>query len=196
MGCGSAEDLMGMGIATRFETVADGFSRRVHGVPAGGWEQPAPCEGWVARDVVRHLVEWMPAFLFNFAGADLPPGPSPDEDPARAWEHLRGGLRSILHDPDEAAREIDGPAGPTTVEGAIDQFILGDVLVHTWDLARATGQDETLDPGEVERMLAGLESIPEEVLVSSGHYGPRVAVPDDADPQTRLIAITGRDPSR
>jgi hypothetical protein len=43
-------------------------------------------------------------------------------------------------------------AGDHPLDQAIDRFVLGDVLVHTWDLARATGQDETLDAAEVERM--------------------------------------------
>ena len=195
MSGGGSTSLMPMDTAQRFHEVAAGFTRRVHGVEDESWERPAPCEGWVARDVVRHLVEWVPEFLFNFMAIELPAGPAVEDDPVGAWEHLRRGLQAILDDPDLAGREIAGPTGPTTVGAAIDQFVLGDVLVHTWDLARATGQDETLVRTEVERMLAGLEAIPEEVLVSSGHYGPRVAVPDDADPQTRLIAVTGRDPS-
>jgi uncharacterized protein (TIGR03086 family) len=72
-------------------------------------------------------------------------------------------------------------------------FFLGDVLVHTWDLARATGLDEALDPEEVTRMLHGLEPL-DEVLRASGHFGPKVDVPADADEQTRLIAFTGRQP--
>jgi uncharacterized protein (TIGR03086 family) len=72
-------------------------------------------------------------------------------------------------------------------------FILGDVLVHTWDLARATGQDETLDPDEVHRMRAGLEQMGD-MLSQSGHYDKAVAVAADADEQTRLLALTGRHP--
>jgi uncharacterized protein (TIGR03086 family) len=183
-----------MNTAQRFHLVASGFSDRVRDVPDDAWERPAPCEGWVARDVVRHLVDWVPGFLASFCSIELPPGPSVDDEPVAAWEHLRQVLQSILDAPAEADREVTGPMGPTTVAGAIDQFILGDVLIHTWDLARAAGLDETLDPTEVQRMLTGMESVPEEVLVGSGHYGPRVAVADDADPQTRLIAITGRQP--
>ena len=183
-----------MTTAQRFDTVASGFSARTQAVPDHAWEQPAPCEGWVARDVVGHLTGWVPGFLANFCGIELPPGPSVDDDPVAAWETLRRAIQSILDDPVESEREVAGPMGPTTVAGAIDQFILGDVLVHTWDLARAAGLDEALDPAEVERMLTGMESVPEEVLVGSGHYGPRVAVAADADPQTRLIAITGRQP--
>jgi uncharacterized protein (TIGR03086 family) len=80
-----------------------------------------------------------------------------------------------------------------TVAQAIDQFGTNDILVHTWDLARATGLDETLDATEVGRMLAGMEPY-DEAMRQSGHYGPRVEVPDDADEQTRLIAFTGRRP--
>jgi uncharacterized protein (TIGR03086 family) len=72
-------------------------------------------------------------------------------------------------------------------------FCTGDVLVHTWDLARATGLDERLDPDEVHRMYEGMEPM-DEVLRQSGQFGPRVRVPDDADEQTKLIAFTGRRP--
>ena len=40
------------------------------------WANPAPCEGWTARDVVRHLVEWIPAFFSGYAGLPLATGPS------------------------------------------------------------------------------------------------------------------------
>ena len=66
-------------------------------------------------------------------------------------------------------------------------------LLHTWDLARATGLDEVRDPTEVARMMEGMEPM-DAFLRSSGHYGPRVAVRDDADTQTRLIAFVGRNP--
>ena len=61
------------------------------------------------------------------------------------------------------------------------------------DLARATGQDDTLDPARCAAMLAGMEPI-EDAMRGSGQYGPRVPVPDEADVQTRLIAFIGRDP--
>jgi uncharacterized protein (TIGR03086 family) len=70
---------------------------------------------------------------------------------------------------------------------------LMDLLVHTWDLARATGQDERLDPAEASGFLAGIEPW-DAALRGSGHYGARVPVPDDADDQTKLLAFTGRRP--
>lgn len=70
---------------------------------------------------------------------------------------------------------------------------LCDVLVHTWDLARATGLDETLDADAVHDMLARLNSL-DDIRRASGQYGPRVAVPADAAEQTRLIAFTAPKP--
>ena len=49
--------------AERFKALASAFTERVEAVPPDRWDSPAPCEGWVARDVVRHLVEWVPGFF-------------------------------------------------------------------------------------------------------------------------------------
>jgi uncharacterized protein (TIGR03086 family) len=181
-------------IAERYRRVADGFGARVDAVPAPAWENRAPCEGWVARDVVRHLVEWVPAF-FDAAGAPaMSAGPTADDDPAGAWHHLDGALQSFVDDPTVAAMTITHPyAGTHRLDDAVATFVLGDVLVHTWDLARAAGLDETLDAETVHDMLVGLEPM-DQLLRESGQYGARVAVPDDAGEQTKLIAFTGRDP--
>ena len=65
-------------------------------------------------------------------------------------------------------------------EAAIGMIVTGDVLIHTWDLARSTGQDETLDPTLVAEMWVGMQPM-DEMLRASGHYGPRVDAPDTAD---------------
>lgn len=181
-------------IADRYRRVAARFSERVNEVPEAAWEHPAPCEGWVARDVVRHLVEWIPAFLTSAGGPPLPVGPSVDDDPAGAWTTLSGGIQALLDDPAASATEVSHPrAGTHRLDDAIGMFFLGDVVVHTWDLARATGLDETLDADEVHGMLVGMEPM-DDMLRASGQYGPKVEVPADADEQTRLIAFTGRSP--
>jgi len=187
-------------IAARFERVAAAFTARVEAVPAEGWELPAPCEGWVARDVVRHLVEWLPGpgFLLGTFGVETGPIPSVETDPAAAWAVVRVAIQRGLADPATAIRvEACGPPGLLSFEAAVDMTCTPDVLIHTWDLARAAGLDERLDQDEVRRQLAGIESLPEEVeeaMRSSGHYGPRVSVADDADDQTRLLAFMGREP--
>lgn len=180
-------------ISERYRKVAAAFTERVRAVPQAAWDNPAPCEGWVARDVVRHLVEWMPGLFLGRAGMEVPDGPSADEDPESAWVVASGAIQAALDNPALATREFESQAGRHTVERAVDMLGTPDVLVHTWDLARATGLDETLDPEEVHRLFVGLEPY-DELLRTSGHYGPRIAVPDDADEQTKLIAFTGRRP--
>jgi uncharacterized protein (TIGR03086 family) len=181
-------------IADRYRKVAGRFTETADAVPTGAWDNPSPCEGWVARDVVRHLVEWFPPFLRDGAGVELAAGPSPDVDPAGAWRTLNDGVQVLLDDPATEGRRFSHPrAGDHALPDAIAMFFLGDVLVHTWDLARATGLDESLDPEEVKAMLAGAEPF-DAVLRSSGQYGPRVVVADDADAQTKLIAFMGRQP--
>jgi uncharacterized protein (TIGR03086 family) len=180
-------------VSERYKKVAGEFTRRARSVPDGAWDNPAPCEGWVARDVVRHMVEWMPGFFLGSTGVEIPKGPSVDEDPASAWEALSDALQAAVDDPEIAAREFDMRVGRYSLERAVATFCIGDVLVHTWDLARATGLDETLDPDEVRRLYEGMEPI-DEILRKSGQYGPRVEVAADADEQTKLIAFTGRHP--
>jgi uncharacterized protein (TIGR03086 family) len=181
-------------IADRYRRVAGKFTATAEAVPDDAWDNPAPPDGWVARDVVRHLVDWFPPFLHDGAGIDLPTGPSVDDDPARAWSVMSDGVQAVLEDPGTVSRTFEHDrAGKHPLDEAIGMFFLGDVLVHTWDLARAAGLDETLDPDEVAGMLAGMEPM-DEMLRKSGQYGPRVAVPDDADTQTKLIAFTGRHP--
>jgi uncharacterized protein (TIGR03086 family) len=182
----------------RFRTVAAGFTERVEAVAPGAWDAPAPCEGWVARDVVRHLVEWMPPFLASGSGLRIATGPPVEQDPAGAWAAVRDGVQAALDDPAVASSAFSHPqAGEHTVEDAIAIFFLSDVLVHTWDLARAAGLDEALDPDEVRRFAAETAAIDPAVdhaMRSSGHFGPRADVPDDADDQTRLLAFMGRTP--
>ena len=181
-------------IATRYRKVAGGFTDRARAVPEAAWGNASPCEGWDARDVVRHMVEWMPAFLHGGAGIELPTVPSVDDDPAGAWVGLSDAIQVLLDDPAMSSRDfVNVHTGRHRLDDAIGTFILGDVLVHTWDLARATGLDETLDPDEVHAMLLGVEPMGD-ALSQSGQYGRPVEVPDDADEQTRLIAFTGRRP--
>jgi uncharacterized protein (TIGR03086 family) len=181
-------------IAERYRNVAGTFTDRVKEVPADAWDNPAPCEGWVARDVVAHLVAWFPPMLFDGSGIVLPSGPPVAEDPLGAWVVMSDAVQGILDEPGVSERTFSHPqAGTHALDQAIGMFFLGDVLVHTWDLARAAGLDETIDETEAAGMLAGMEPM-DEMLRQSGHYGPRVAVPDDANVITKLVAFTGRQP--
>ena len=181
-------------VAVRFRRLADAFSSRADAVTTEAWESPTPCAGWVARDIVGHLVEWVPAFIAAGAGVELADGPSVDDDPPGAWRALRAGVQAVLDDPGVHERVFDHPmVGRHALDDAIAMFIFGDVLVHTWDLARSVGLDERLDPEETASMFEGIGPL-DEILRSSGQYGPRVEVSDDADVQTQLLAFLGRRP--
>lgn len=158
-------------------------------------DNPAPCEGWLARDVVRHLVEWFPAFLESGTGIRLPSSPSADHDPVAAWTVHTNAVQALLDDPATTTRLLTNPhLGELPLDQAIARFYTADVFLHTWDLARATGQDERLDHDRCAQMLEGMLPM-DDLLRSSGQYGPRVPVPDSADPGTRLLAFIGRDPA-
>ncbi|MFZ2015556.1 MAG: TIGR03086 family metal-binding protein [Nocardioides sp.] len=178
--------------ARRHRLIADGFASRVHG--ARDWSAPAPVEGWTARDVVAHLVEWLPSFVQGGCAVPWPAVPSPIEDPVGAWDAHQRAVQEILDDPGKAGADFTNQhTGSMPLGQAIDRFYTSDVFLHTWDLARATGQDESLDPEACAEMLAGMEPL-EELIRSSGQYGGAVAVPEDADAQTKLLGFIGRDP--
>jgi len=178
--------------AERHRQVCQLFTDRVRGTRR--WNVPAPVAGWAARDIVRHLTQWLPGFLSAGAAIELPSGPSVDDDPVAAWQIHCAAVQALLDDPATADRDLANPhTGTLALDRAIDQFYTADVFMHTWDLARATGQDDRLDPGFCAQLLAGMEQM-EEVIRSSGQYGVRVEVPGNADSQTRLLGFIGRDP--
>jgi len=180
--------------ADEHRRVVAAFTSTVEGTTPASWDQPAPVDGWVARDVVRHLVEWFPAFLQGAVGITLPAGPSVDDDPVGAWRTQADSVQALLDDADTATRVHDLPhIGRMSLEQATDMIYTSDVFLHRWDLARATGQDETLNPAKCAVMLESMLPM-DEVLRQSGHYGPKTPTAPDADVQTRLLAFIGRSP--
>ena len=178
--------------AERHREIGRAFTGRVRGTRS--WDVPSPVAEWTARDVVRHLTEWFPSFLAAGSGIQLPAGPSVDDDPVGAWQAQCNGVQALLDDPATAGLVLSNPhIGEVPLDRAIDQFYTADVFMHTWDLARATGQDDRLDSGFCAALLAGMEPI-EQVMRSSGQYGARVPVKDDADAQTKMLGFIGRDP--
>jgi uncharacterized protein (TIGR03086 family) len=178
--------------AEEHRRIAGVFTERVKG--ATDWDAPAPVDGWTARDVVRHLVEWFPGFLESGAGVRVDRGPSVDDDPVKAWLTHSDAVQALLDDPATPSMMLTNPhIGDVPLDEAVDRFYTSDVFMHTWDLARATGQDEALDPEKCAVLLAGMEPL-DDVLRASGQYGPKVEVPEDADVQTKLLAFIGRNP--
>jgi uncharacterized protein (TIGR03086 family) len=180
-------------IAERYRTLAAEFTRRVDGVPDERWEDPSPCAGWTARDVVRHVVDVHRSAPTWGGQPELDLTGSVDDDPRGAWARARDAMQALLADPARAGQEYDGYFGRTTLEQAVDQFLGFDLVVHAWDLARATGQDETMPPGDVQRAAGAVTGFGD-ALRAEGICGPAVAVPDDASDQDKLLGLLGRTP--
>ena len=165
---------------------AEAFGQLVDGVT--DWSAPAPIAGWDARDVVMHLVDW-PAALLASVGIELEPVPVEVD---LAW---RAHAERIQHLMDhEADRIVTGtPMGPTPLAQLLDQIYVGDIFLHSWDLARASGQEPPLDEQTCAEMLAGMAPI-EDLMRGSGQFGPRVPVGADRSAMDQLIGFIGRDP--
>jgi uncharacterized protein (TIGR03086 family) len=176
--------------ADRYTRVAAGFSARVDRIAPGQWDAPTPCTEWTVRDVVGHVVSVHRAIL---AGADVAPAPPPatDDDLGSAWRAATAGILDALADPERAAAPVTGRFAPMPFEQLVGMLGCFDTLVHTWDLARAIGQDERLDADAVTFSFDALRPN-DEAIRGPGSYGPRLDPPPGADEQTRFLAFLGR----
>jgi len=177
-------------ISQRYERLASEFGATVAAVPPARWSQPSPCEGWDARDVVKHVVG-AHAMQLGFIGHEVREVPSVDDDPVAAFHAASTAVQVVLDEPQQARQTFDGVAGPTTFEDSIDQFLSFDLVVHRWDLAKAAGLDTRLNPDDVAWVAAGASAMGEG-LRADGVCGPALTPPDDADAQTRMLAYLGR----
>jgi uncharacterized protein (TIGR03086 family) len=146
----------------------------------GKWDRRTPCEAWDARAVVEHVIGFHDVLLLR--PLDLKPDRPPD-DPRLRWELTHRSLAEAL------------ASGDIT---RLDAYRLlpnlsRDVLVHTWDLARAVEADDRLNPGWCEMFCASLPA-DHDALIASGMFSAPVTVSGDSDPQARLLAALGRNP--
>lgn len=177
--------------ADRYDLVSSQFDHLVQAVPADRWSAPSPCEGWTAEDVVRHVAE-TERDLLERMGFDRP-----DLDglaPLEAWTAVRSAVTAALADPARADHAYDGYFGPTTFAQTVDSFYSFDLVVHRWDIARATGlaDHEQIAPDELARLRTGAEGFGAAMRMP-GVFGPEVPAPADADDQERLLAWIGRE---
>lgn len=176
-------------IADKFRTIAAGFTQRVEGVT--DWDAPTPVKEWQARDVVSHLL-WIRDVLGDTVTFDA--GPPVADDPVGAWAAHRDQVQAILDDPSSAEIiHTDSRTGTQPVPALIDRIYTGDVFFHTWDLARSSGQDDTLDADLVHDALVGMRQA-EAFLRPTGQFGEQQPEPEDATETEQLMAFLGRDP--
>ena len=173
---------------TVYRKRADAFEALIGGTPPERWTSPSPCEGWAARDVVAHVVDFSAQVLRERAGVQDPPVYADFDAPADAFRAARAAVERVL----------DEPATPPKVVSYLHWSLSFDLPQHGWDLATATGQDATIDPAEVEVLWDALNGDPAnwEWQRANGWYGAPLPVPEDAPLQDRVLGLLGRDPTR
>jgi uncharacterized protein (TIGR03086 family) len=185
-------------VAERYRRRADAFEATVAAV--ADWSRPSPCAEWDARAVVGHIVDMHRVMLRPY-GRTPAAAPSVADDPLAAFTAARREVEAILDDPELAAQRTESPAGTMAGADMVDQVVSEDLVLHRWDLARATGQDDTMDADELSRMWPGLQEIPDVMRVPGAFgpgvvvFGPVVGVPADAPLQDRALGLLGRDPA-
>jgi uncharacterized protein (TIGR03086 family) len=145
----------------------------------GRWDRQSPCDEWDARQVLEHVIGFHDVLLLR------PLGMKPDRprnDPQVRWELTYESLKAAFE------------AGLTKLDaGRLIPNLTRDVLAHTWDLARAVGADDRLDPGWCAFFLAALPADPH-ALSASGMFGAPIALDRENDAQAALLARLGRNP--
>jgi uncharacterized protein (TIGR03086 family) len=170
----------------------------VGGVKPDQLDAPTPCPDWTVRQLVSHLRYWTPVLERAGRKAPVPEElPDPERDLAVAdWQERYAeqlaGLVEAWADPAAwtGTTRMVGPEGPAPMYGGM---VLGEFVLHGWDLARATGQQLACDDATA---LAAYESTAPlaEQGRSMGVYGPEVEVGPDAPPLWRALGLSGRDP--
>ncbi|MBW4717611.1 TIGR03086 family metal-binding protein [Saccharothrix obliqua] len=174
------------------------FDTRVRLVRPDQWDSSTPCAGWSVHDLVDHLVReqlWAPELLAGCTLAQVGDRFDGDQlggDPLRSWVLAAAAAREAWIAPNALLRHVDLSWGKTPAVEYGWQMTL-DLGVHAWDLARAIGADERLDPDLAATLLRYAEERFDS-FSGSGVFGPPVAVPDDASAQDRLVGMLGRQP--
>lgn len=184
--------LVEMSVLERYRAAAATFTDRVHGTR--DWDAPTPVVEWRARDVVGHLTTWLPALVSAGSAVTFDAVPSPQEDPVGAWTATDVQVRALFDEPasDEMTFSHEH-IGTLPLPAMLDQYFTSDVVFHTWDLARATGQDDRLDEEFIAGALEGM-SARADMIRASGQFGEQQPEPPGATVQDQFLAFIGRDP--
>jgi uncharacterized protein (TIGR03086 family) len=177
-------------VSERYATIAGGFTDRLLNVRPDFWLRPSPCTDWEARDIVVHVINTHGRVLSALDGSEPAVVASDDDLPAR-WSSATEALFAALTDDARASKSVSGAFGEQPFEALVGRLLCADTLVHTWDLARATGQPERLDPAAVSKAMEFLAPLDESIRRPGG-FAPKIEPATDADEQTRLLNFCGR----
>jgi uncharacterized protein (TIGR03086 family) len=175
------------------------FEARLVDVQAGQWTNPTPCSEWNVWALVNHVV------TANVTGERLLHGATREETvaligadllgdaPADACRRAADAQAVAFREPGALERIVHHPAFDMRGARLLD-FRIGDMLLHTWDLARGIGADETLDAVLVEYVWDVLEPMADGLAVSGAFGAGASDASADASLQARLLDLTGRRP--
>jgi uncharacterized protein (TIGR03086 family) len=174
----------------RYRSVAAGFSARLAGVGADQWSLPTPCTDWTVLDLAAHVIGTHRGVLCSLEGGK-PDEVDKESDLTPQWQRASQAIADALADKTKATTTVGGMFGEQPFESLVGRLLCSDTLVHSWDLARATGQDEVLDPVAVVACHEFLAPI-DDAIRRPGGFAPKIEPPSDADEQTRLLCFCGR----
>ncbi|HET9142423.1 TIGR03086 family metal-binding protein [Actinophytocola sp.] len=188
-----------MDLQPLMEQAAEANLAVVRNVKADQLALPTPCRDWDVRTLANHLVFWS-ALRSEVAARKLDP-PSGEEsdvdhitdDWVRVYERQLTGAVAAWAEPG-AWEGVTGMAGGQMPAPTIGRMIIGELVLHGWDLAKATGQELVCPPGLAEEIYTGTVQFAEmgrEYQI----FGEPVAVPDDAPALVRALGLSGRDPN-
>ncbi len=175
--------------ADRYARVSSGLNERLQGVGADQWSLPTPCSEWSVRDLVAHVIDTQRRVLGLLGGSVTPSDPGGDL--LAQWTEASAALLEAARDPSSAGVKVQAFAGLTRFGELVGGLACSDTVVHTWDLARATGQPEALDADAVEHcggVIAGFG----DAMRRPGGFGPALECPADADAQSKFLHFAGR----
>ncbi|MEV6829011.1 TIGR03086 family metal-binding protein [Amycolatopsis sp. NPDC051102] len=160
---------------------------------------PTPCAGYDVRGLLNHLLYWGP-WLIAAGRREEPPSPAAGEAEAAL---VTEDWRAALEKQTETLVEVFGtPSAWTgmTALGAtpmpasvVGDMVLGEFVLHGWDLARASGRSLECDPAAATAVYESAVAMGEQAR-AMGVYGAVVEVGADASPLARALGAAGRDP--
>lgn len=177
-------------VVERYSRLSDIFARKVAAVPPEAWGNQSPCAEWTARDVVGHMVD-VHAIFQSLVGRQAVDHVALEDHPLGAFVAVRDQMRADLADPSRRDEEYDGLMGRSTFGESIEGFVCFDLVIHGWDLSRATGQDETIDPSDVDR-VQGMVDLMGDLMLENGIIAQPVVPHPDSSAQDRLLCALGR----
>lgn len=187
---------MTIDIREAYRRTLDDFGALVHRIKPEQWGNRTPCVDWDVRALVNHVVgenRWAPELLAGRTVAELGDAFDGDllgDDPLKAFDTSAVAAAQAAAGEGSLTRTVHLSFGDVAGEEYITE-LFADALIHTWDLARAIGADERLDPELVETCAVWFART-EEGYRQAGVIGEQQPVASDTDPQTRLLASWGR----